>query len=282
MRINFNLSAFKTLKSYRNNIEAHSKSINNISTGKKVNSSKDNPNIVSKLQNFDKEMRGYQASRKNIQDAVSMTQTADSSIGNVSNMVNRLKEITVGVGNASIDGEQKEIIQKEVSTIIESINYEVENFSFNGVNILNDDSVISNENPNSLKFMSSSDVGTFYEVPTFNLTTDILGLDGYDITDKDFNLDNAISLIDNAHSEINSVRTKLGAVTNGFESSIDDSFYLQQTVMGAKSSIEDADIAFEMMDFSKTLLLNEVNIKTLNQTINYPKDFINTIGKLFK
>ena len=107
----------------------------NISTGKQINSAKDNPSRISKLANFEKEIRGYQSSRRNIQDTVSMIQSADSVMGSLNDRVTRLKEITISLGNGSIQGDEKDIIQNEVNSILEGMSYDIEHFSFNEINI---------------------------------------------------------------------------------------------------------------------------------------------------
>lgn len=279
MKLTFNSNAMKTFMTYKKTISDHSKSIKNISTGKQINSAKDNPSRISKLANFEKEIRGYQSSRRNIQDTVSMIQSADSVMGSLNDRVTRLKEITISLGNGSIQGDEKDIIQNEVNSILEGMSYDIEHFSFNEINILGNKDVTDNSNPKLISVLTTGNSGEFSEIPSFNLSIENLGIDGMNVKDDiGFNLEK----IDNATSQIINVRTKLGAISATFEDKIEQSESIEEVVTGAKSKIEDADVALEMLEFSRTLMLTEANIKNMSKTIYLPNDLIDVLGKLYK
>ncbi|BAK56728.1 flagellin domain-containing protein FliC1 [Candidatus Arthromitus sp. SFB-mouse-Japan] len=279
MKLTFNSNAMKTFMTYKKTISDHSKSIKNISTGKQINSAKDNPSRISKLANFEKEIRGYQSSRRNIQDTVSMIQSADSVMGSLNDRVTRLKEITISLGNGSIQGDEKDIIQNEVNSILEGMSYDIEHFSFNEINILGNKDVTDNSNPKLISVLTTGNSGEFSEIPSFNLSIENLGIDGMNVKDDiGFNLEK----IDNATSQIINARTKLGAISATFEDKIEQSESIEEVVTGAKSKIEDADVALEMLEFSRTLMLTEANIKNMSKTIYLPNDLIDVLGKLYK
>ncbi len=279
MKLTFNSNAMKTFMTYKKTISDHSKSIKNISTGKQINSAKDNPSRISKLANFEKEIRGYQSSRRNIQDTVSMIQSADSVMGSLNDRVTRLKEITISLGNGSIQGDEKDIIQNEVNSILEGMSYDIEHFSFNEINILGNKDVTDNSNPKLISVLTTGNSGEFSEIPSFNLSIENLGLNGMNVQD-DIGLN--LEKIDNATSQIINARTKLGAISATFEDKIEQSESIEEVVTGAKSKIEDADVALEMLEFSRTLMLTEANIKNMSKTIYLPNDLIGVLGKLYK
>ena len=279
MKLTFNSNAMKTFMTYKKTISDHSKSIKNISTGKQINSAKDNPSRISKLANFEKEIRGYQSSRRNIQDTVSMIQSADSVMGSLNDRVTRLKEITISLGNGSIQGDEKDIIQNEVNSILEGMSYDIEHFSFNEINILGNKDVTDNSNPELISVLTTGNSGEFAEIPSFNLSIENLGLNGMNVQD-DIGLN--LEKIDNATSQIINARTKLGAISATFEDKIEQSESIEEVVTGAKSKIEDADVALEMLEFSRTLMLTEANIKNMSKTIYLPNDLIDVLGKLYK
>lgn len=279
MKLTFNSNAMKTFMTYKKTISDHSKSIKNISTGKQINSAKDNPSRISKLANFEKEIRGYQSSRRNIQDTVSMIQSADSVMSSLNDRVARLKEITVSLGNGSIQGDEKDIIQNEVNSILEGMSYDIEHFSFNEINILGNKDVTDNSDPKLISVLTTGNSGEFAEIPSFNLSIENLGLDGMNVKD-DIGLN--LEKIDDATSQIINARTKLGAISVTFEDKIEQSESIEEVVTGAKSKIEDADVALEMLEFSRTLMLTEANIKNMSKTIYLPNDLIGVLGKLYK
>lgn len=280
MKLNFSSNAMKTLRTYNKNIIEHSRSIKNISSGKKISSSKDNPNRVSKLGNIEKEIRGHQASRKNIQDTISMIQSADGVMDTVGERISRIRELAVSIGNGTVKDEEKNIMQNEVNKLLDGIDYEVKNFSFNNLNIIGSEKVNDNSNPNIIKTLSGGESGDFTDIPIYNLSKDGLGLDGLDLTKE--NISSILDKLDNASSQVIGARTKLGTINNTLEEKIENSQSLEDVLSNSKSKIEDADVALEMVEFSRTLMLTEANIKNMSKTIYFPNDMINVLGKLYK
>ena len=280
MKLTFNSNALKTLSAYKKNICEHSRSINNISSGKKINSSKDNPNCVSKLGNLEKEIRGHQSSRRNIQDTVSMIQSADSVMASLNDRISRIRELTISVGSSSINDNEKTIIQNEVNTLLGGIEYEVENFSFNGLNVLGNKDVTDNSNPNSIDLQSSGISGEVTKIPVYNFSLDALGIENLDAVNSD--ISSTLEKLDNASSQIIGARAKFGTISNTLEDKIQHSQSLESILSSSKSKIDDADVALEMLEFSKTLILTESNIKNMSKTIYFPADIVDAIGKLYE
>lgn len=280
MKLSFNSNALKTLRVYKKNISEHSKSINNISTGKKINSAKDNPNRISSLGNLEREIRGHQASSRNSQDTISMIQSADSVMGSVNERLTRIRELAVEMGNGTLQDTERNIVQNEIESLLDGIDYEVKNFSFNGLNVLGDENITDNNNPGVVKILTSGAPGEFTNIPVYNLTTEGLGIDGLDLTKMD--TDSILGKIDEASKQVINARTKLGAIENTIESKVTHSKSLEDVLVGSKSKLEDADVALEMMDFTKTLILTEANIKNMSKTIYFPSDIVNILGKLYK
>lgn len=280
MKLSFNSNALKTLRVYKKNISEHSKSINNISTGKKINSSKDNPNRISSLGNLEREIRGHQASSRNSQDTISMIQSADSVMGTINERLTRIRELAVGMGNGTLQETEKNIVQNEIESLLDGIDYEVKNFSFNGLNVLGDENINDNNNPGVVKTLNSGAPGEFTNIPVYNLTTEGLGIEGLDLVNMD--TDSVLDKIDEASKQVINARTKLGSIGNTVESKVTHSKSLEDVLVGSKSKLEDADVALEMMDFTKTLILSEANIKNMSKTIYFPSDIVNILGKLYK
>ncbi len=280
MKLSFNSNALKTLRVYKKNISEHSKSINNISTGKKINSSKDNPNRISSLGNLEREIRGHQASSRNSQDTISMIQSADSVMGTINERLTRIRELAVGMGNGTLQETEKNIVQNEIESLLDGIDYEVKNFSFNGLNVLGDENINDNNNPGVVKTLTSGAPGEFTNIPVYNLTTEGLGIEGLDLVNMD--TDSVLDKIDEASKQVINARTKLGSIGNTVESKVTHSKSLEDVLVGSKSKLEDADVALEMMDFTKTLILSEANIKNMSKTIYFPSDIVNILGKLYK
>ena len=280
MKLNFNYIAMKGYKAYKKNNIKHSKSINNVSTGKVIRSAKDNPNQVSKLGNFEKEIRGYQSSRRNIQDTVSMIQSADTVMGSVTERISRIRELTVNAGSGAIDKSQKEILQKEINSLVDGIDKEIKNYSFNGVNVLGNENVKNNSKHEVVDVLSGVNTENITKIPSYNLSTEVLGIKDINVVDKD--IGEVLEKLDKAATDVTKARTSFGAIQNTLEDEMINSKTLEESVTSSKSIIEDADIAAEMVEYTRTLMLTEANVKNMSKSIYFPTDIINAIGRLYK
>lgn len=280
MKLNFNYIAMKGYKAYKKNNIEHSKSINNVSTGKVIRSAKDNPNQVSKLGNFEKEIRGYQSSRRNIQDTVSMIQSADTVMGSVTERISRIRELTVNAGSGAIDKSQKEILQKEINSLVDGIDKEIKNYSFNGVNVLGNENVKNNSKHEVVDVLSGVNTENITKIPSYNLSTEVLGIKDINVVDKD--IGEVLEKLDKAATDVTKARTSFGAIQNTLEDEMINSKTLEESVTSSKSIIEDADIAAEMVEYTRTLMLTEANVKNMSKSIYFPTDIINAIGRLYK
>ena len=106
------MASMRTYRLYKETLTDASKAINNISTGKKVGSAKDNPNKIAQIENFDLQIKGRDAAAQNIQDTNSMLQTFDGALQEINNNLSRLEEITVKAANGTYNAEDLAIIDQ--------------------------------------------------------------------------------------------------------------------------------------------------------------------------
>ena len=201
-------------------------------------------------------------------------------MGTINERLTRIRELAVGMGNGTLQETEKNIVQNEIESLLDGIDYEVKNFSFNGLNVLGDENINDNNNPGVVKTLTSGAPGEFTNIPVYNLTTEGLGIEGLDLVNMD--TDSVLDKIDEASKQVINARTKLGSIGNTVESKVTHSKSLEDVLVGSKSKLEDADVALEMMDFTKTLILSEANIKNMSKTIYFPSDIVNILGKLYK
>ena len=169
MRLNHNMYSMGIFKTYTRTLENYSQGINNVSTGYKINSAKDNPNKIAQVEGLRMSVLGRNAASGNIQDTTSMLQTFDGALQEMNNNVSRLKELSVKAANGTYNDGDRKVMQKEMDTILESLTDLSENTEFAGVK-LSDPKKISKE----------TTIGTLegekMEIPFFDLSTDGIGL----------------------------------------------------------------------------------------------------------
>ena len=111
MRININMKSLGIYSGYKKNIAANSAAMEKISSGKKINSAKDNPLKIEQSENFRMQIRALEMANKNLQDSTSMIQVADTAMGTISEALIRMKELTVQAANEVTNESDRKLVK---------------------------------------------------------------------------------------------------------------------------------------------------------------------------
>lgn len=270
----FSLSIYKT---YKGRMTDESKALNNISTGSKLSSAKDNPGKIGKNETLKIQVLTNDAASKNIQDATSMLQTFDGSLQEINNSLSRMKELTISAGSGALSDEDKKIIQGEIDSIKKDIGDLSNNTEFNGIKLSVSSSSSLNENPTkTVKAAIGTMDGENIEIPFFDVSPENLGINNLDIS----NVDDSIGAIDKAIKMVSKVRSRYGSIQNRLEGTADYLSSKDINIQTTQSRIGDADIAEEMMNYSKNQLLVNSAIGLMAQSNNFPKDCLNILANV--
>lgn len=283
MRLYHNINSLGLYNKYKNNLNETQSIVNKISSGIKINSAKDNPDKIGQSESMKIKIKSMQIAQKNMQDGSSMLQVADGALQQVNNMLSRLKELTVSAADGSKTGEEKEIIQEEVNQILSSINDISSNTEFNGIKLVGKDTITDNSRPEYQIATTGAEVGDNMKVPLYNVNTAIIkDENGNKLCDIDVinNPADAIKVVDSAISSVNEIRSVYGAISNKFESSYERLESSTNITENASSKLTDADIAEEMLKYSKTQILYETQIALLAQSNRFPMDALKVLDKL--
>ncbi|MFW2487088.1 flagellin [Clostridium chromiireducens] len=274
MRLTHNMFSLSIHKTYIGRIADESKALNNISTGSKLNSAKDNPNRIGKNETLKIQILTNDAASRNIQDTNSMIQTFDGVLQEMNNSLSRMKELTVNAGSGSLTDVDKKIIQNE----IDSIKAELDNFAnsteFNGIKL--SDSSVSGDNTKSIKTAIGTMDGESMDIPFFNVSASNLGVGSLDISD----IKSSLESVDKAIEMVSKVRVRYGSIQNRLEGTADYLSSKDISIQTSQSRIGDADVAEEMMNYSKSQLLVNSSIGLLAQSNNFPKDCLNILANV--
>ncbi len=107
MRLSHNMFSLSIYKTYKGRITDESKALNNISTGSRLNSAKDNPGKIGRNETLKIQVLTNDAASKNIQDTNSMLQTFDGALQEVNDSLNRMRELTVNAGSGALNNDDK-------------------------------------------------------------------------------------------------------------------------------------------------------------------------------
>lgn len=279
MRININMKSLGIYSGYKKNIIANAAAMEKISSGKKINSAKDNPLKIEQSENFRMQIRSLEMANKNLQDSTSMIQVADTAMGTISEALIRMKELTVQAASEITNEDDRNIIQSEIDQLKSYIDDTANNTEFNGNKLLANGNVIDNSKPHYVEMQIGGNVGDSIGIPFFNVSATTLGLDKLDVVND---ATEALNSIDKALKDVNACRAKYGAVQNRLETSIEITSSASYTYEKSSSDINDADIALEMAEIARTSILMESATAMMAQSNNFPKDMLNILANLRK
>lgn len=279
MRININMKSLGIYSGYKKNIIANSAAMEKISSGKKINSAKDNPLKIEQSENFRMQIRALEMANKNLQNSTSMIQVADTAMGTISEALIRMKELTVQAASEVTNEDDRKIIQSEIDELVSYINDTAKNTEFNGNKLLVNGNVTDNSKPDYVEMQIGGNVGDSIGIPFFNVSSETLGIDKLDVVND---ATKALNSIDEALKDVNGCRAKYGAVQNRLEASIEITSSAAYTYEKSSSDINDADIALEMAEIARTSILMESATAMMAQSNNFPKDVLNILSGLIK
>lgn len=218
-----------------------------LSSGKRINSGADDAAGLAIYEKMQAQAKGWEKGTENAQDIKNLLNTAEGGLENISNALERIRELSVQASNGIYSDSDKQLMQDEVSQLLTYIQDSAKGTEFNTMKLL-DGSFAD-------KQTATSPNGSGMTISLQNTTLETLGIDGYDITD-DFD----ISKIDAALEAVNNARASIGASSNRLDYTINsnETSYLNQ--MQAMSRIGDADIGKSVMEKNKAQLMQEYQI----------------------
>jgi flagellin len=255
MIINHNLPAMNTHRNMGNNILGSSKSMEKLSSGLRINRAADDAAGLSISEKMRGQIRGLAQASRNAQDGISLIQTAEGALDEVSNMLVRMKELNVQKQNGTYNSDDKANINLELDALGKEIDNIIDNTKFNNLNILDgsaDVEIYISDNATQ-KLTIAKTTATF--------TGAVKGLDNT----------KSIANIETAITEVNTQRATYGAAQNRLESTVRNLNTTVENLQAAESRIRDVDMASEMMKLTKNNILLQASQAMLAQANQQPQ-----------
>jgi len=272
--INTNVPSLNAQRNLATSQSALQKSMQRLSSGLRINSAKDDAAGLAIADRMTSQIRGMNQAARNANDGISMAQTAEGSMQEITNMLQRMRELAVQGANESTYGtSDMTSINEEIKQNASEIDRIINVTQFNGRNVLADTQ--SNWTFQVGANTSSNDI---ISIDGMNLTNDMQAITDYKMSDpgSDMPTDNAgyhgmMDDIDVALSYIDQQRGTLGAIQNRFESTISNLNNVAENLSASRSRIQDADIAQETSEMTKQSILQQAGVSILAQANQTPQ-----------
>ncbi len=251
MRINHNISALNTCRQMEINNGNSSKSMEKLSSGLRINRAADDAAGLSISEKMRAQIASLDQAKRNAEDGISLIQTAEGALNEVSDMLTRMKELKVEAANGTYDsGTDGENINSELDALGAAIDKVLSDTSFNGIKML--DSAFGGVDIADDTGAAAINIGAI---------TFAGGLDK----------DTGISDLDAAINSVNSDRAQYGAWQNQLEHTVNNLSTTSENLSASESRIRDVDMASEMMNFTKNNILLQAAQAMLAQANSQPQ-----------
>ena len=255
LRIQNNVEAFNAHRNLSWTEGKLGTSMERLSSGYRINRAADDAAGLAISERLRGQINGLEQTQRNVQDAVSLVQTAEGSLTEVHAMLQRVRELAVQYKNGSLSSADRNAIQSEVNQLASEIERIGSSSEFNGIKLLNSATTIS--------FQVGAMDGQSITVSTVSLG----GASGVGSTFAALSSTGSsdISEIDAAIDNVSAQRATFGAVQNRLEYTLRNAAIYQENLTASESRIRDVDMAAEMVNFTKLQILQSAGTSMLAQ-----------------
>lgn len=277
-----NISAMNTQQNLLKSTNAVATSMARLSSGLRINSAADDAAGYAISEGLTSQVNGLNQASSNTADAVSMVQTASSSLNNVQNMLQRIRELGVQYNNGSNSATDKTDIQAEVNQLTQEIDRQQGSSNFNGLNLLNGTAGSNG----TVTFQVGANGGDTLTA-TFSSVEGSSGLGsvGFSWTNAatggtviDLSQSGALASLTSAINNISSMAATLGAVQNRLQYTSDSISSTEQNLSASNSQIKDVNMAQEMTKMTQQQILSQAGTSMLAQANAQPQLILKLLG----
>ncbi|MCU9612981.1 flagellin [Caldibacillus lycopersici] len=263
MRINHNITALGAHRNLTGANNAQAKSMEKLSSGLRINRAADDAAGLAISEKMRSQIKGLDMGAKNAQDGISLIQTAEGALNETHSILQRMRELSVQAGNETNTSTDVEKLQAEADQLAEEITRISSDTEFNKGKLLNGSA--GSDGTVTLQIGANAGQSISVQIGTMDAST-ILGSATLDISSS-----TAIGSIDAAIETVSTQRSKLGAVQNRLEHTINNLSTSSENLTAAESRIRDVDMAKEMMEQTKNSILAQASQAMLAQANQQPQ-----------
>ena len=275
LRINTNVSSLIAQRNLSHTNRRLSANLGRLSSGERITRASDDAAGLAISENLKAEIRGLGQAKRNAGDAVSLIQTAEGGLSEVSNIVIRLRELAVQAASDTVGDTERGFTDIEFQQLKEEVNRISKGAEFNGIKLLDGtggmlDFQIGTGNNAELDRLR-------YNTSANDATLGSLGILAETVSTKE-GAQGTLKRLDDALVHINGVRAGLGATQNRLQSAINNLGVSDENLSAANSRIRDVDVAAETATLTRNNILMQAGVSVLSQANQFPNMALKLLG----
>ena len=246
-------------------------SIEKLSSGERINRAGDDASGLAVSEKMRSQIRGLNQANRNIQNGISFIQATEGYLQETTDILQRVRELSVQSANGIYSEEDRMQIQVEVSQLVAEVDRIASQAQFNGMNILTGRFAQNSVTNQVMTFQVGANIDQSVTAFIGTMTAQSLGLRGTQGSDEQISIASpdqanmAIGTIDSALKMVSRQRADLGAYQNRFEMASKGINVAAENMQGAESGIRDTDMAAEMVEYTKNAILSQSGTAMLAQ-----------------
>jgi flagellin len=275
--INTNVNALFSQNAMKVNARAQSDAMQELSTGSRINSAKDDAAGLAIGQNMTAQVRGLNMAIRNANDGINLLQTAEGSMIEQTNMLQRMRELAVQASNGTYSSTQRDYLQTEFDALGSQIDDISADTTWNGKQLLDaTDNTGVNGLSGQFDFQVGQDSGQTISVSIDDMSLSGLGASGLSINTAS-GASSAIGTLDDALDLINAQRADIGAGINRLTYASDNLTNIASNIAASRSTIMDTDYASASTQLSKTQIIQQAATAMLAQANQQPQSVLSLL-----
>lgn len=275
LRISTNVASQQVQKNLKQVSNKANDSLSKLSSGKRITKAADDAAGLAIATNLEAQTKGLRQATRNANDGISLVQTAEGGLNEVSNILVRMRELTIQASSDTVGDTERGFLDKEYQQLVTEVDRISDSTTFNGAQLLN------GEGSGTLDFQ----VGAFdgeqnrisFDSSETNASASAIGVSGSGIGEKGEALD-SIAVIDEAINTVSGQRANLGAIQSRLSSTVSNLEVQTINQDNARSVIQDVDVAEESAKLAANQVVKQAGITTLSQANALPNTALRLIG----
>jgi flagellin len=249
-------------------------SFERLSSGFRINSAADDAAGLQISDRLTSQIQGLNQAVRNANDAISLAQTAEGALSEVTTSLQRIRTLSVQSQNGINSSADRTALQQEVTQLVNEISRIATDTQFAGNDILTGGF--------SAAFLVGANAGQTISVNLSTSNGASFGASGLGVGAVDISTTGgasaALASIDTAISSIGATRAELGALQNRFQSTIRNLSNISENVAGARSQVRDTDFALETAELTRNQIIQQASVSVLSQANQRPQTALSLLG----
>ena len=265
--INTNVKSIVAQNALMVNNRTLSKSMEQLSTGKRINNAGDDAAGLAIASRMSAQIRALNQSVRNANDGISMMQTAEGATKEISNMLQRMRELSVQAANDTYGSSDRTALRDELTQLTSEITRIADNTQWNGKNLLSGNTAYSTM---TLQVGTQGNANSAVTVGFRAMSAGALGVGSLTLSSSSF-AQAAIGSIDTAITSVNTFRSTLGSKINRMTAAADNLANISMNTQASRSQIEDTDYAQATTELAKSQIIQQAATAMLAQANQQPQ-----------